>query len=115
MSDNSNDTAARLRAIMEAWRLESADAAGMFGVDGASVTNWLRHGVPTIQLTVLEDLATATEMLQRYVRADRIPVVVRRPVDQLDGESLLHLAHGRRHDEVVLAVQMMFDLRRVQP
>lgn len=62
-----------------------------------------------------EDLVVATKLLRRYVREDQIPVVIRRPVERLGGQSLLDLAHDGRFAEVRAAVEAAFDLRGVQP
>jgi hypothetical protein len=61
------------------------------------------------------DLAAATDELDRRVKRERIPAVVRRPASDLGGRSLLDLALDNRHVEVREAVARMFDLARVQP
>jgi hypothetical protein len=79
------------------------------------VAKWRGSGVPEDRLVALGDLAAATDVLERYVRRDRIPAVVRRPADLLGGHSLLELAEEGRHAEVRRAAHDMVDLRRVQP
>ncbi|MEJ2218102.1 MAG: hypothetical protein P8099_15950 [Gemmatimonadota bacterium] len=54
-------------------------------------------------------------MLERRVKRERIPAVVRRPAAVLGGRSLYDLAREGRHAEVRHAVVAMFDVRRVQP
>jgi hypothetical protein len=56
-------------------------------------------------------LATATDLLDRYLRRDRIPAVVRRPAEALGGRSLLEMAEAGQSAAVVTAVRQMFDLR----
>lgn len=63
----------------------------------------------------IADLDAATDLLERYVRPDRIPAVVRREAPVLGGASLLDLARAGRTAEVLQSVRTMFDLRRVQP
>jgi hypothetical protein len=58
------------------------------------------------------DLAAATEELERRLRADRIPVVVRRPATLLDGRTLLDMAVSGEHAQVRAAVASMFELPR---
>lgn len=60
-------------------------------------------------------LAAATELLDRHVKRERIPAVVRRPAANLGGTSLYEMALAGRHKDVRDAVAEMFDLRRVQP
>ena len=57
----------------------------------------------------------ATDLLDRRVKRERIPAVVRRSAANLGGRSLLDLAYSGRYREVRDAVAAMFDLRRVQP
>jgi hypothetical protein len=63
----------------------------------------------------LADLAAATDILERYVRRDRIPAVVRRRADVLGGLSLLEIAEAGRFADVRRGVVTMLDLRRVAP
>ena len=53
--------------------------------------------------------------LERYVKRDRIPVVVRRTSPLTGNKSLIDLATAGKYDKVLAVVKQMFDLRRVQP
>jgi hypothetical protein len=61
------------------------------------------------------DLAAATDVLDRRLKRELIPAVVRREAPALGGHSLYEMACQGHHDEVLKAVRAMFDLRRVQP
>ena len=63
----------------------------------------------------MADLAAATDLLDRYVKRERIPAVVRRSAPVLDGNSLLDLAAAGDTRTVAESVSAMLDLRRVQP
>lgn len=76
---------------MQAWGWSQADAARLFGVSRQAVGKWLRHGPPAERSTALADLAAATDLLMHYLKRDRIPAVVRRPVPALGGLSLMDL------------------------
>jgi len=104
-----------LERLLTLWRLSAAEAARAFGVSRQAVSKWRRDGVPPERARVLADLATATDLLDRYVKRERIPAVVRRPAPDLGDRSLYDLACEGRHAEVSEAVARMFDLRRVQP
>jgi hypothetical protein len=106
---------APLERLMSTWDLSTAATARLFGVSRQAVSKWRVSGVPEDRLVALGDLAAATDVLERYVRRDRIPAVVRRPAAHLGGRSLLDLAGDGRHAEVRRAVDDMLDLRRVQP
>jgi hypothetical protein len=106
---------APLERLLSTWDLSAAGAARVFGVTRQAVAKWRGSGVPEDRLVALGDLAAATDVLERYVRRDRIPAVVRRSSDLLGGRSLLELAEQGRHAEVRRAVSEMLDLRRIAP
>jgi hypothetical protein len=104
-----------LERWMSAWDLTAAGAGRVFGVSRQAVAKWRGSGVPDDRAVALADLVAATDVLERYVRRDRIPAVVRREAEVLGGVSLLDLAEAGRHAEVRRAVATMLDLRRVAP
>jgi transposase-like protein len=115
-----DDLDRRLRAdplerFLELWGLSATDAARAFGVSRQALSKWRRDGVPAGRTPALMDLASATDLLDRRVKRERIPAVVRRPAAALGGRSLLDLAFEGRHGELREAVAAMFDLRRIQP
>lgn len=107
--------AGELKHFLSAWDLSLAEAAEAFGVSRQAVSKWQQAGVPADRMPTLLDLVSATEELERRVRRERIPAVVRRSVDSLGGRSLLDMAQAGKPAEVRDAVERMFDLRRVQP
>ena len=86
----------------EAWGLSQAEAARLFGVSRQAVGKWRRRGVPPERAGAVADLAAATDLLVRYLKRDRIPAVVRRPIPALGGVSLAELL-GRGDTSAVLA------------
>jgi hypothetical protein len=97
------------------WGLSDADGARAFGVSRQAVGKWRRTGVPSHRAPAVADLAAATDILDRKVKRERIPAVVRRSAPALGRRSLYDLACEGRHTEVLAAVREMFDLRRIQP
>lgn len=104
-----------LEQVMTAWGISAASVARIFGVSRQAVAKWRTGQIPTDRLVPLSDLSAATDVLERYVRRDRIPAVVRRPAEMLGGASLLQLAESGDTAQVRRQVAAMFDLRRVQP
>ena len=76
---------------LEVWGLSQAEVARLFGVSRQAIGKWLRHGVPPERARAISDLAAATDLLVRYLKRDRIPAVVRRPIPALDEASLVDL------------------------
>jgi hypothetical protein len=104
-----------LQRIVELWGLSNAAAARMFGVSRQAFGKWLAAGPPATRATAVADLAAATDLLDRYVKRERIAAVVRREAPALDGRSLLDLAEGGDTEAVLARTREMFDLRLVQP
>jgi hypothetical protein len=104
-----------LERFTELWGLSNSAAAGIFGVSRQAFSKWLKTGVPAARAEAVADLATATDLLDRYVKRERIPAVVRRNAPILGGRSLLDLAGDGETRRVTEAVEQMFDLRRIQP
>jgi hypothetical protein len=104
-----------LERLMATWDLSAAATGRLFGVSRQAVAKWRGSGVPDDRAVALADLVAATDVLERYVRRDRIPAVVRRPADVLGGQSLLEIAEEGRFADVRRGVATMLDLRRVAP
>jgi hypothetical protein len=103
-----------LERLLALWALSASEAARVFGVTRQAVSKWRQSGVPADRTPALMDLAAATDELDRRVKRERIPAVVRSAAADLGGQSLLELAYEGRHAAVREAVARMFDLRRVQ-
>ena len=91
------------------------EARRVFGVSRQAFSMWLRRGTPAARADTVADLAAATDLLDRYVKRERIAAVVRRPAPLLGDRSLLDLATDGHTRQVAESVEAMFDLRRVQP
>ncbi len=103
-----------LRRILRVWGLSQSEAARRFHVSRQSVSKWLSSGVPTSRVPSVADLAAATDLLEHYLKRDRIPGVVRRPATALDDQSLLDLVEADDHRGVLAACRSMFDFSRSQ-
>jgi len=104
-----------LERLLATWDLSAAGAGRIFGVSRQAVAKWRGSGVPDDRAVALADLVAATDVLERYVRRDRIPAVVRRQAEVLGGRSLLEIAEAGRYADVRRGVVTMLDLRRVAP
>lgn len=104
-----------LERFVQLWGLSNAGAARVFGVSRQAFSKWLQNGPPVSRARAVADLAMATDILDRYVKRERVPAVVRRPAALLDEVSLLDLATSGNTRAVADSVAAMFDLRRIQP
>ena len=96
------------RRVLSVWDLSRAAAARHFGVSRQALSKWLRDGLPAERSQTAADLAAATDLLVHYLKRDRIPAVVRRPVRELGGRSLLELLAAGETRAVLGACRDMF-------
>jgi hypothetical protein len=97
----------RLERLMGTWQLSRAQLGTLFGVSRQAASKWIADGVPIDRATHLADVEAITELLERYVKRDRIAAVVRRRADGLGGASLMELiAAGRSSDALRLTREM---------
>ena len=106
---------APLERLMSLWALSAAQTAQLFNVSRQAFAKWLKAGPPAERAAAVASLASATDLLDRYVKRERIAAVIRRPASQLGGRSILEMAGAGRYAQVHEAVERMFDLRRIQP
>ncbi len=77
--------------MLKVWNISQTEAARVFGVSRQAVSKWLRQGIPPERATAISDLAAATDLLVLHLKRDRIPAVVRRPIQTLGGVTLMDL------------------------
>jgi hypothetical protein len=104
-----------LERLLTLWSLSAAQGAQLFGISRQGFMKWLKSGPPADRAEAIAALATATDLLDRHLKRERIAAVVRRKAPLLSGKSLLELANAGEYAKVRAAVESMFDLRRVQP
>lgn len=104
----------QLRRLLGIWGLSQSEASRLFGVSRQALSKWFTQGVPADRLETIADLAAATDLLVRYLKLDRIPGVVRRTADRLDGRSLLDLVAAGDSRKVLESCRSMFDFSGVQ-
>lgn len=98
-----------LGRILAVWGLSQSEAGRRFGVSRQAVAKWLADGIPTDRAQAVADLSAATDVLVRYLKRDRIPAVVRRPIPVAGDETLLDLWSASRYRDVLITCRAMFD------
>lgn len=104
-----------LERLLILWNLSAAQGAQLFGISRQAFMKWLKGGPPAERADAVAALAAATDVLDHYLKRERIAAVVRRKASHLSGKSLLDLAIAGEYSKVRSAAEAMFDLRRVQP
>lgn len=106
---------APLHRLTKLWDLSNAAAARLFGVSRQAFSKWLHSGSPADRADDVARVAAITDLLDRYVKRERIPAVVRRPAPVLGNRSIIDMLEAGEYQKAGAAVERMLDLRRVQP
>jgi len=106
---------APLERLVSLWDLSNAGAARLFGVSRQAFAKWVADGPPAGRVDDVAAVDNITELLDRYVKRERIPAVVRRPAQNLDGASILETVESGDYHAAAEMVRKAFDLRRIQP
>lgn len=105
--------ARQVRRFLDIWGLSSAEAARVLGLSRQALAKWSTEGIPAGRRAAVADLVAATELLVHYLQRDRIPAVVRRPIADAGGRSLLKIA-SEDPAEALAAARAMFDFALIQ-
>jgi len=104
-----------LQRTVRLWDISATQLGEMFGISRQAASKWLSDGAPAGRRDQVALLGQATDLLDQWVKRERIPAVVRRPVEQLGGRSRLDVAlageFGLLRDELADT----FDLTRIAP
>ncbi|MDX1659845.1 MAG: hypothetical protein R3343_13575 [Nitriliruptorales bacterium] len=100
---------------MRLWDISNAELGRMFGVSRQAASKWLQDGPPAARRDQVELLGQATDLLDRWIKRERIAAVVRRPVDVLDGRTRLEVALAGEFERLRDELRDTFDLARVAP
>ena len=100
---------------MRRWDISATQLGVMFGVSRQAMSKWLSDGPPSIRRDQVALLDQSTDLLDRWIKRDRIPAVVRRNVDSLDGRTRLDVALAGEFETLRDELVETFDASRVAP
>ncbi len=106
--------AASLSRVLAIWDMSQSEAARVFGVSRQAISKWLDQGAPAERAVVIAQLSAATDLLVRYIKRDRIPAVVRRPIGSTGGACLIDLAARGDPERLLQIAREMFRFERAQ-
>lgn len=104
-----------LRRLNSLWDMSNAAAARLFGISRQAYSKWLAAGPPADRADDVAAVDNITDLLDRYVKRERIPAVVRRPAPILGGRSIVESLEDGDYTGTEQQVRDTLDLRRVQP
>lgn len=98
-----------LARVADLFDLSLTELGSLFGVSRQAASDWLERGVPPGRAPKANELARLADILERNLRPERIPGIVRQPAEAYDGRSMLEMIAADRHDELVRRVADAFD------
>lgn len=104
-----------LNRLTTLWDLSNAAAARIFGVSRQAFSKWLASGPPADRVDDVAAVDDITSLLDRYVKRERIPAVVRRPSERFGDQAIVERLEAGDYRRTADLVREMFDLRRIQP
>jgi hypothetical protein len=104
-----------LDRVVRLWNISAAQLGQMFGVSRQAATAWLHDGPPAGRSDQVAVLAQSTNLLEQWVKRERIPAVLRRPVEQLGGRSRLDAALAGEFELLRDELLDTFDVSRIAP
>ena len=107
--------ASPLQRTVRLWDISATQLGKMFGISRQAASKWLAEGAPAARRDQVAVLGQATDLLDQWVKRERIPAVVRRPVDALGGRTRLDVALAGEFELLRDEVADTFDLTRIAP
>lgn len=98
-----------LERIRDALDLNYTELGNLFGVSRQGAKDWLQRGVPTDRQNKVATVAAVVDLLERKLKADRIPGIARRPAGAYDGHTMLELIAQDRHEDLLNITRQSFD------
>jgi hypothetical protein len=108
-------SAGPLERTVRLWDISATQLGRMFGISRQAAAKWLSDGPPAARRDQVATLGQITDLLDQWVKRERIPAVVRRPVDTLDGRTRLDVALAGELETLLAELRDTFDLTRVAP
>ncbi|MBB4663450.1 hypothetical protein [Conexibacter arvalis] len=101
-----------LERLMRVFELSKSELGRLFGVTRQAIDGWLLGGVPADRQEKLASMLALADLLERKLKAGRVPGVARRAADAYGGLTMLEMVAADRHDELLASVRDSFDWAR---
>ena len=107
--------ASPLQRTVRLWDISATQLGEMFGISRQAASKWLSDGAPAGRRDQVALLGQAPDLLDQWIKRERIPAVVRRPLDELGGRSRLDVALAGEFELLRDELADTFDLTRIAP
>jgi len=100
---------AMARRIADTFALSVDELGAVFGGAAQDATRWLASGFPADRVGKAIIILEIANLLTRYLRPDRIGVVVRKPAAAYGGHTMLEMIEAGEHNVVLDGVRASFN------
>ncbi|HEY4277938.1 MAG TPA: hypothetical protein VGM91_06955 [Conexibacter sp.] len=101
-----------LQRLMDVFDLSKSDLGRLFGVTRQAIDRWAAGEVPAERKEKLTAMLALADLLERKLKAGRVPGVARRRAEAYGGLTMLEMIAADRHDELLASVRDTFDWAR---
>jgi len=98
-----------LEGVQQVFDLNYTELGRLFGISRQGAKDWLKRGVPTDRQDKVAAVSAIADLLERKLKPDRIPGIVRRAANAYDGHTMLELIAADRHQELLDITRRSFD------
>lgn len=97
-----------LLAIKDLFQLSSAELGSLFGnVRRQAIDQWFENGVPTDRVAEVDRVAQVANQFATVFKKQRLPAIVRGPMNGLDGRSVLEVLRTEGVEPIYELFRMM--------
>jgi hypothetical protein len=101
-----------LERLMRVFDVSKSELGRLYGVTRQAIDSWLANGVPADRQEKFASMLALADLLERKLKAGRVPGVARRAAAAYGGLTMLEMIAADRHDELLAAVRDSFDWAR---
>lgn len=98
-----------LLRVIDLFGLSITSFARLFGVKRQALARWIEKGIPPGRQQKAKTISAIADLLDRKLKTDRVPAVVRQPADAYGGLSMLEMIETDKHEELLEDIRKSFD------
>jgi len=96
----------KVQALLD---LNTAELGRLFGMSRQAAAQWLARGVPAARQVQVSTALAASELLQRKLKAGRLPAAARKSAEAYGGLSMLQMIESGQEQKLLDKIRASFD------
>gem|GEM_PF-6081058 len=98
-----------LQQVQDLLDLNTAELGRLFGMSRQAAAQWLARGVPAARQVQVSTALAASELLQRKLKAGRLPAAARKSAEAYGGLSMLQMIESGQEQKLLDKIRASFD------